>query len=1198
MQIARSTSVAKTVTETTPDVGIKADDSEKGTPKSTEKGTSLAEETKPKPSVTPTKEIKEKSNVKKRSSKVLRPCHSFKVLQECPLMMMILFQLYPKYLQDNIKTLIPLMMKALKARNLIPESAKSMLDRNAPGEILEEYHDLIACQIKTLSFLTYMVRGMSLTDVMKRYEKELAADVVSLLRSCPYELIKKRKEIFVATRHILSSDFRSAFFLHLDFFLDESVLVGNSTSYKPIQQVTSGSPTKRKVIETRGSDTEAQPAVPLSEIETVSVAYTALAELVQCSREKLNLAQVSKVISIFSRSILDESLPVSIQTMCVRSLLSLVDNIINNDEPEPTGGRTMLLRIFRTLVSKVHILRVRIPAILRKEQEKHALAKEANTETIESFSHYYFLRQPKPPSAAVVNNSPQKPSSESSNTPKPSLSSVNSKDTSLPEASVHRIDVSSDDRTGRKHCWEILNIGIENENDSIPDSLSEMKVFFQTIMVGLKTVLWCICNYGKKRMKRQDKPKQPKKGKERQMPKTVVGLLSKSEMLLVSNLLQWGLQCLVMYRECYLPDSDVPSQTRNGKETNLAQNRIEKSKSSSGRLLSSAKLRGKVPAEEPEAFQIFASVFAVLDPLDFMDLFSSNFDLVFANMVRHPPVLAFAKAFMGNQSVSRYFVLVTIQFVLRNIYRVSGDKDTVKNRYFKPVMMPVTESHMDLEETKDKEYIRNVPLPGVLGGLGLQHLGCDDLLLTPKGARPQSQMKDVNTGIFNHEERFHRNEAAVLAQLCDSMFASLAAFPDDPVNAIQVPESPKAESEEKSGESRGKENTACWGISRVLRDSFEMLLVCCVTLAAEMTTSPQRILRHSMETKGNTDLGVLRSTHLGRDCYLLILRGMLGVIARRPKLKSLFPERLEKVIPATLSALSKLLVQAGGRHRASGHARSDLIAEVSLLITSRIPGYELSKYLSILQRPMETGILAMKHGNVELTRLALRVLESWVDSQGPDEIEVFLLKKNQTSGQRGYSFGHLIARLLEPAPSPFGTAVLRILGKLGPRIRKSILTSPRNLPTKPDYGLRHGLVIESLWKQSGTKKLSIPVDELVKETYSFLCDLYRPNEELLLNKPISSFLSGAKGLENPTNVPSHDGVENFGKKETVPFEKAIGGIKNYGHYKDQGVEFLTSCIALVLNKVSAPASAESLDLELRIQRDELVSFLSKKVCFQ
>ena len=50
--------------------------------------------------------------------------------------------------------------------------------------------------------------------------------VIQLLISCPAEAVGTRKELLVATRHILATDFRRGFFAHIDVLLDEKVGVG------------------------------------------------------------------------------------------------------------------------------------------------------------------------------------------------------------------------------------------------------------------------------------------------------------------------------------------------------------------------------------------------------------------------------------------------------------------------------------------------------------------------------------------------------------------------------------------------------------------------------------------------------------------------------------------------------------------------------------------------------------------------------------------------------------------------------------------------------------------------------------------------------------------------------------------------------------------------------------------------------------
>ena len=66
---------------------------------------------------------------------------SFRVLTECPLIVMLLFQLYPRYISTTIPNLIPLMVQTLALR---PPQAAVHRTRLACT-------DFMAAQVKTLS---------------------------------------------------------------------------------------------------------------------------------------------------------------------------------------------------------------------------------------------------------------------------------------------------------------------------------------------------------------------------------------------------------------------------------------------------------------------------------------------------------------------------------------------------------------------------------------------------------------------------------------------------------------------------------------------------------------------------------------------------------------------------------------------------------------------------------------------------------------------------------------------------------------------------------------------------------------------------------------------------------------------------------------------------------------------------------------
>ena len=278
---------------------------------------------------------------------------SFRVMTECPLVVMLMFQLYPKFLRGNIVGLISVMMEALALRAPpIPtvQQGNQPLSAGVNRVYLSRCRELVAAQAKTLSFLTYLLRGFS--NDLKPYEDRLANNVVALMSTCPREFISTRKELLVATRHLLNSEFRNGFFRHVDALLDERVLMGSHHRYS-----------EQAVLRPLG--------------------YTTLSDLVHHVRNQLSLDQISKVVSVFSRVLHDSSmiLPMSTQYTAVRTLLSVTDIVFSNKDRNPQIGRDILVRILNTLVDKLDSLYACYELAHGKVQ-KEKMDKEANWEPV------------------------------------------------------------------------------------------------------------------------------------------------------------------------------------------------------------------------------------------------------------------------------------------------------------------------------------------------------------------------------------------------------------------------------------------------------------------------------------------------------------------------------------------------------------------------------------------------------------------------------------------------------------------------------------------------------------------------------------------------------------------------------------------------------------------------------------------------
>ncbi|RLO06804.1 hypothetical protein DYB28_015729, partial [Aphanomyces astaci] len=139
---------------------------------------------------------------------------SFKTMSEFPLIIMLLFQCYPNYIENYIPILVPLMMSTLSLR--CPE--------HAPKLYPTKYIDFLDSQVKTLSFVTYLLRGFA--NLMRPFQDTICDNTVKLLMACPKDAFVLRKDIFVAARHILSTDFRRGFYGQLETLMDDDILIG------------------------------------------------------------------------------------------------------------------------------------------------------------------------------------------------------------------------------------------------------------------------------------------------------------------------------------------------------------------------------------------------------------------------------------------------------------------------------------------------------------------------------------------------------------------------------------------------------------------------------------------------------------------------------------------------------------------------------------------------------------------------------------------------------------------------------------------------------------------------------------------------------------------------------------------------------------------------------------------------------------
>uniref|UniRef100_A0A8C2PYG4 Transformation/transcription domain-associated protein n=1 Tax=Cyprinus carpio TaxID=7962 RepID=A0A8C2PYG4_CYPCA len=250
---------------------------------------------------------------------------SLKVLAELPIIVVLMYQLYKLNIHNVVSDFVPLIMNTIMLQ-VSPQARQHKLFNK------ELYADFIAAQIKTLSFLAYIIRIYQ--DLVGKYSQQMVKGMLQLLSYCPPETAHLRKELLIAAKHILTTDLRSQFIPCMDKLFDESILIGSGY-------------TARETLR------------PL--------AYSTLADLVHHVRQNLPLTDLSLAVQLFAKNIDDESLPSSIQTMSCKLLLNLVDCIRSKSEQENGNGRDILMRMLEVFVLKFHtIARYQLVSIFKK----------------------------------------------------------------------------------------------------------------------------------------------------------------------------------------------------------------------------------------------------------------------------------------------------------------------------------------------------------------------------------------------------------------------------------------------------------------------------------------------------------------------------------------------------------------------------------------------------------------------------------------------------------------------------------------------------------------------------------------------------------------------------------------------------------------------------------------------------------------
>jgi transformation/transcription domain-associated protein len=532
---------------------------------------------------------------------------SFRVLTECPLTVMLLFQLYPKFLKENIQTMLTLMIEALGLR-APPLQSSQAVDSGLRRLHSSRSRELVAAQVKTLSFLTQFLKGFA--GQLKPYEDRIASNVVSLMTSCPHESIGTRRELLHATRHILATDFRKGFYRHVDSLLDERVLMGSHPQHSD-----------QEVLRPLG--------------------YSTLADLVHHARSLLSMKQLSRVVYIFSRVVHDSSLklPLAIQTTAVRLLLNLVDTIFNNKEANPQPGRDLLARILDTLVRKLGVLKDYIPVVEKAEQAR-------KTETSDLDAAVACCKSLNTGQECTGDGNPSNSSSKIENTSKERMD----------EDSLSGGDAETNDEPKDRILRNIWSL---DDTSYVTDTLHDVQTLVRSIVVGLKTVIWCINNYRHQREK--------DKGRE---PVTVPAGSNEELASAMQRLTNWERGLIDKYITYALPCFKVFQQVSNKKDGRAAHHSTPESI--------------VVASQYRDVLTYFAAAFTVLDSYNFRRTIGTRVDLLLDTIIEDHHVMVIPRHLLGsNQKASFVFAGILLSFLVARVGELST-KDSDEYAFLDP----------------------------------------------------------------------------------------------------------------------------------------------------------------------------------------------------------------------------------------------------------------------------------------------------------------------------------------------------------------------------------------------------------------------------------------------------------------------------------------------------------------------------------
>jgi transformation/transcription domain-associated protein len=296
---------------------------------------------------------------------------SFKVIAECPIIVVSIFQNHRPIGPKQVVKFTPRIKAALLLQAPAQKKAHDEAKQNNTifTGIAKEYKtnrqitafgDMITAQVKTMSFLAYLLRAYQST--MTDFLPHLPDLVVRLLRDVPRSHTATRKELLVAIRHIINFNFRKQFLPVILPLLDSRTLVGDSLT----------------------ADATLRP-----------LAYTMLADLIHHVREQLSSDQIAHVVHVYVNHLTgDDGVEVpgtSYQTMSAKLLLNMAECM--SKMPEKKDARYLMITVLNGIADKFAAMNRAYPNAVKISRQQ---AEQNNSATDAPAESYLAVKEQKP----------------------------------------------------------------------------------------------------------------------------------------------------------------------------------------------------------------------------------------------------------------------------------------------------------------------------------------------------------------------------------------------------------------------------------------------------------------------------------------------------------------------------------------------------------------------------------------------------------------------------------------------------------------------------------------------------------------------------------------------------------------------------------------------------------------------------------